>query len=421
MPTSVFTHVLFVAGLLILLGTLFGRILQGLRQPAVVGEILAGVLIGPTLLARIWPGGYEWLFPETPEFMSSMQLLSDLGLALLMFGSGASLNSSSPKGQGKTLWALTLGGMVVPFLLGLLIVRLFDIDDLVGPHGSTTSITFAFAIAVAITSVPVLTRILADLQQLGTTYAQLTLSSAVLKSIVLFALVPVALGGKNSDGVLDSLLGLTPGSQDAVIVQIFATLLVLGLTFLVLPHLYRQLASMWDPQGKVSRIALQLGTLFLVSAGLSALEIEPIIAAFVVGYSISRGAPADLESVRQVNAFSSNSLIPLAFVLVGTRLDLVADLDLMFFLKFLVLASAVLLTCTYGAARVAGEPHGSAINLASGMNARGGPCIVLAALLSRHQVASPMFVCALVMLAVVTSIMAGLHLGAIVRSGKPLR
>ena len=159
-----------------------------------VGEILAGVLFGPTLLGEIAPGFAADVFgaDATDPRAIVLAFCYNLGLILLMFGSGCAVKRLLGKENRKpTAWILGLG-TPLPFFIALVVAPLLPLEHFTGSAGSESAVVLVFAAAAAVTSIPVITKIFADLGILHTRFASLLLGSAVLEDIILWG---VALGG----------------------------------------------------------------------------------------------------------------------------------------------------------------------------------------------------------------------------------
>ena len=169
-------------------------------------------------------------------------------------------------------------------------------------------------------------------------------------------------------------------------------------------------------------MALQLAFMFAVSALCVVLGIAAMLGAFVSGIIVGTAkSEAVIRSRESIKRFSFAFFVPCYFALVGFQLDLLHDFDVLFFGGFLLFATVVKGVSVYAEARLAGERPPTALNLAAAMNARGGPGIVLASTAFAAGVVGRSFFASLVMLSVVTSLLAGIWLERIVRSGRPLR
>ena len=178
MWNSDLTEILFLLFLLVGLAQLLGYLFTRLRQPKVVGEILAGVVLGPALVGR-----FEFASPIATAINQQANLLDFvywLGLLLLMFLSGAETRQLFSREERREVGWLTIVGTGMPFLVALLLGPWLIRPALAGPNGNSLSLIIVLAVGVAVTSVPVVSKIFADLKILHTRFARLVLGVAVL-------------------------------------------------------------------------------------------------------------------------------------------------------------------------------------------------------------------------------------------------
>lgn len=404
-----------------------GNAFVRMRQPRVIGEFVAGLLLGPTLLSQLFPEVMAWIFPDSGPVAAVLGAVYQLGLLLLMYCSGAEIRSLFDRGERRTIVGVILGGILVPFLLGLLLISIIDAGTLRGPNANPESFALVFGIAIAITSIPVISRILFDLGVIGTSFSRIVLGAAVAEDVVLYVALAVALGvaesNQSSPFGLPGVLSPDPTSGWNIAYHVAAEAAFLGIALLLGPRLLRRtLSARPNFLGRVDPLALQLAFMFTVSALCVVLGIAAMLGAFVSGIIVGTAkSEAVIQSGESIKRFSFAFFIPCYFALVGFQLDLLHDFDVLFFAGFLFFATAVKGASVYVGARLAGERHPTALNLAAAMNARGGPGIVLASTAFGAGIVSRSFFASLVMLSIVTSMLAGIWLDRIVRSGRPLR
>ncbi|HWC70084.1 MAG TPA: cation:proton antiporter [Actinomycetota bacterium] len=414
--------------LLLVVAHAAGYLANRSRQPRVIGEILGGLLLGPTLLGAVAPDLHDRIFPPTGPVPIVLDALYQLGLLLLMFSAGSEIRSSFRADERRTVGAVTLTGMLVPFLAGLGFVAALPEGAHIGPAGDRSAFVLVFALAIAVTSIPVISRIMFDLGILETAFARIVLTVAVLEDVVIYVLLAIALGlvaGSSGDVVgVPSMLGLEPGSVVSIGFHVAATIGFLALALWLGPRVYRAILHFrFNVVKRGSPIAFQIVFMLAGTALAVGLDVAPLFGAFVAGIVVgSAEGTAGAEAARQtIRDFSFAFFIPLYFAIVGLRLDLIHGFEPLFFVLFLVVACVVKYTSVWAAARWAGEsPHG-ARNLGVALNARGGPGIVLASVAFDAGIVDSGFYAVLVMLAIVTSLIAGSWLGRVVRSGAPLR
>lgn len=403
-----------------------GYLFRAIRQPAVIGEVLGGVLLGPTVFGRLLPGWQTWVFADSEPTVIVLGALYQLGLLLLLFSSGAEIKTLFQKGEGKAVAFITATGTVLPFACGLVALRAVDTAPLLGSAHNDSAFALVFAIGVAVTSIPVISRILYDLQLLETSFARIVLSTAMAEDVLLYILVAIALSlvGRTAEHAfgVPSLLGLGGTSQLSLAYHTTAPVVFLLLGFFVGPIVYRWASSRrWNVLQRGSAIAYQLVVLLLMVGLATFLGVTPMFGALLAGIVTGRTIE-EAERPRQViSTFSFAFFIPIYFAIVGLKLDLVRAFPPVFFILFLVFACAVKALSIYAGARLAGETPTSAGHLAVTMNARGGPGIVLGSLAYEAGIVSESFYTVLVMLALVTSLLAGSWLDLVVRRGWTIR
>jgi Kef-type K+ transport system membrane component KefB len=419
-------HILLALGILLIAAHGCGQLFVRLRQPRVIGELTGGVLLGPTVLSTLSPQLHSYLLPDTGPTQPILGACHQLGLLLLMFCSGAEMRSLFRRGEERTVGLVTITGVLLPFLGAFALIRLVDSESLTGPANNDAALTLIFALALAVTSIPVISRIMLDLGIIQTSFARIVLGVAVVEDTIVYIVLSVALGLVAVQGEefgLPALLGLAPGTPQAITLHVVATLMLFGLLlrfgtvgFRWLSRVRHRLLRPGNP------VAFYL--VFMIAASLLAagLGITPLFGAFLAGIIVSAESGENADAAREsIKSFSFAFFVPIYFAIVGLRLDLVRHFEPLFFLWFLLFASAVKAASVYLGARLAGESGAASTNLAVALNARGGPGIVLASVAFGAGIINQEFYAALVMLAVVTSMLAGSWLDWVIRRGASLR
>ena len=419
-------HVLLALGLLLAAAHGCGYLMTHFRQPRVIGEIVGGLLLGPTLFGAIAPSAQAAAFPSTGSAPLVLDAMYQLGLLLLMFCAGAEIRGFFHREERRAVGWISVIGMLVPFAAGLLAVWAFHLRSLRGPASMDAAFIIVFGAAIAITSIPVISRIMFDLGILESAFARIVLGVAVVEDVVLYILLAIALGlvskGPAESWGLPVKLGISPGSAGNVAYHIVAELGFLIVFLSLGPWLYKRLLHKYNPVKRASPIAFQIVFVLGLSSLAMWLGVVPLFGAFVAGLVVStstgEGAARARESIKE---FSFAFFIPVYFAIVGLRLDLLNNFSVLFFVPFFLFACAVKSLSVYAGARLGGEGTDASSNLAVALNARGGPGIVLASIALDAKIISQSFYSSLVMLAVLTSLLAGMWLSRIVRSGRSLR
>jgi len=404
--TSVLLLILLMVGLAQLLGWVFVR----LRQPRVIGEIFAGVALGNAGLGRL---------PVVQHFIQStssqghiLDFLYWLGLLLLMFLAGAETQQLFTGDERREVGWLAIVGTGIPFLLGLLFAPWLIRPSLAGPNGNRVALTIVLAVGVAVTSVPVVSKIFADLKILHTRFARLVLGVAVLEDIVLWLALAVATATAGT-------AALHPRAMSYHLLFTVA-FFVLGLT--LIPRAIKRInKAKFNALARFSPTGYALSILLAYCVVAGALDVSLVFAAFLAGFAVvhkKRRLFADgLEAISKVSfAF----FIPIYFATVGLKLDLIRGVSISMIAAFVLGTCAIKIMSVSLAGRFAGFRGLDLINLAITTNARGGPGIVLASVAFDAGIISAQFYTTLVVAAVLTSQIAGAWLDYVLRKGWPL-
>src|SRR5579872_5194433 len=401
------TSILFLLLLLVGVAQLLGQAFVKLRQPKVVGEIAAGIVLGPSLVGKL-PIASQ-LTQIAGHQSAILNFVYWLGLLLLMFLSGAETRNLFSREERAEVGWLTIVGTGIPFGLALVLGPWLIRPSLAGQNGNRISLVIILAVGVAVTSVPVVSKIFADLKILHTRFARLVLGVAVLEDIVLWLALAVA----------TAVAGQAVLHPRAMSEHLLATVayFVLGLT--LVPRLVKRInKARLNVVAKHSPVAYSLGVLlaYCVIAGL--MDVSLVFAAFLAGFAVvhkKRRLFADaLDAIGKVSfAF----FIPVYFAIVGLKLDVVHGFSLGMFAAFLIGSCAIKILSVSLAGQFAGFRGLDLINLAITTNARGGPGIVLASVAFDAGIISATFYTTLVLAAILTSQAAGAWLDFVLHRG----
>jgi Kef-type K+ transport system membrane component KefB len=425
LTTAEIARVLLALGLLMVAAHACGALFARFRQPPVIGEIVGGLVLGPTIFGAALPDVKAAIFPDEGTTASVLGAIYQLGLFLLMFAAGAELRSVFHRGERKTALFITLAGTLVPFGAGLLVLQFIDLSRFQGAAANDTSFLLVFAIAIAVTSIPVISRIMLDLGILEGAFARIVLTAAVIEDVALYVVLAIALAlvseTQGDDFGLAALVGMDPASGLSMAYHVLITLAFFGVFLWLGPRIFkRALASRFNALQSRSPVAFQLVFMLALTGICLFAGITPLFGAFVAGMVVGVTADKEDKARESIRSFAFAFFIPVYFAIVGLRLDLIDDFNPLFFVAFLAFACTIKSLSVYVGGRLAGQTRSGAGNLAVAMNARGGPGIVLASVAFDAKIINDEFYVALVMLAVVTSMFAGSWLERIVKSGRPL-
>jgi Kef-type K+ transport system membrane component KefB len=385
-------------GIMLLLGRLFGEFFRKLKMPLVVGELVAGILLGPTVLGYYWPEFSQHVFTTKGTNGIVLQGITSMSVVMLLFAAGMEVELGIIRQQGKTALKASFVGLIIPLLLGFWVGK--EYYSWFGDNNSDNKLIFSLFMgtAMAISALPIIARTLMDLNLFKTKVGMIIIAAAMMDDLVGWILFSVVLGmmhkGADSWGFLYT-LGYT---------LIFAITMLTGGRLVInrfLPWAKRKLS--W-PGGI---LAISLGFAFLGAAFTEKIGIHAIFGAFIVGIAFGDSVHLNEKTRDIINQFITNIFAPLFFVSIGFKINFVANFDLNITLIILALAIISKLLGAGLGALWGGLKLKEAMAVGFGMNARGAMEIVLGLLALQAGVINEQLFVAIVIMAVVTSILAG--------------
>lgn len=420
MSNTELSAVIVALAVIVLSAHVLRYLFERMHQPGLVGEIVAGALLGPFVLGHLAPEATATLLGEDGSTTATVLGFSYwLGLLLLMFVSGSEVRRVLGQENRKpTAWILTVG-TPLPFFIALGVGTTLPLEELAGRAGERSAVLLVLAIAVAVTSIPVISRIFFDLRILHTRFASLVLGAALLEDIALWTVLAIATAIATT-----SELGREVSSSVTEHIGLTLAYMVAGL--LVVPPLLRRLhRARWNVVAHASPVGYTLLILLAYGAVAAILGVNLVFAAFLAGFGLVGGHTGSerrrfaepLDAVQKV-AFAV--FVPIYFAVVGAQLDFGEGFSIGLLLAFLFGSSFLCLGSIALATRLAGFRGLEIVNLAVASNARGGPGIVLASVAFEAGIINGAFFTTLVLTAVLTSQFAGWWLGFVLRRGWPL-
>jgi Kef-type K+ transport system membrane component KefB/mannitol/fructose-specific phosphotransferase system IIA component (Ntr-type) len=394
MSSDQITIFIFSIGLLLILAKLLGELFNKINQPAVIGEILAGILLGPTVFGMISPETFHTLFPATGELRIALDGITTIAVVLLLLVSGLEVDLSTVLRQRKTAISTGLLGIVFPFSLGFSVAYFFP--QLMGVEDDGSHFVFALFMgtALSISALPVIAKTLMDLNIFKTEIGFIIISAAMFNDLVGWLIFSLILGmiGEQSHGM---------GFLSTVAIT-FAFLIIVLL-------LGRKLFNKILPwiQNKLSFPGAVLN--FIIIAGLMGaaftefIGIHAIFGAFIVGIAIGDSVHLKERTRELIQQFITNIFAPLFFATIGLRVNFITNFDLSITVIILILAfSGKILGCGYGA-YISGMSKNESIAVGFGMNSRGAMEIILGLLALQYGLINENIFVALVFMALLTS------------------
>lgn len=390
--------VLFFLQMFVILAAcrLVGLAAKRIGQPQVVGEMVAGVLLGPSLLGLLAPDVQGELFPA--ESLRVLFVAAQLGIGLYMFLVGVEFETELFHLRARSATAVSLSGLLVPFALGALLTPwLMTVPGLFGEKVRTHEAALFLGAAIAITAFPMLARIIYERGLTGTALGTLSLAAG-------------AIGDAAAWCVLAIVLASFGGGMEVAVKAIGGGLIYTVFMLTVGRRLLARLGAAVEKEGKLTPHLLS-GCLMLLMLGAwvtDAAGIHAVFGGFLLGVAMPRGL-LTRELQRQLEPFTVVFLLPMFFTYSGlnTRLDMVDSVE-MFGIALVVLAASCLgkFGACWAAARLAGEDNRMALAVGVLMNARGMMELILLNIGLQKGIIQPPLFAVLVLMAVVTTLMA---------------
>jgi Kef-type K+ transport system membrane component KefB len=378
-----------------------GAVAKRMGQPTVVGEIMAGIVLGPSCLSKIFPFLREWIMPHTAVQGHLLEMVSLIGALFLLLITGMETDLALIRRQARSVIGVAMGGLLLPLVMGFLLGQLIPDEMLLNPEHRLVFSLF-IAIALGISAIPVIAKVLMDLQLNRRNIGQAIIAAAMIDDTVGWILLSIVIS--LASGTL-----ITPGSiaQSAFTVLAFM-LLSLTVGRLFIGRVLRFIQNHVQMSDKVLSLAVLL--MFVWGAIGQALGIEALMGAFVIGMVFSQLPQMNQDAIRKLESITLGIFAPIFFAVAGLKVHLIR---LLFEPKLLIITTLVIgvaIVCkmvgVYIGARLIGKSdHWTSIFYGAGLNARGSIGIIIANIgLSLNILSQEMF-SIIVVMAVFTSLM----------------
>jgi Kef-type K+ transport system membrane component KefB len=373
-----------------------GWLARRLGQPQVVGEMIAGVLLGPSLFGLLLPEYHQMLFPK--ETLKTLYVGAQLGVGLYMLLVGVEFRTDLFHARVRSAASVSIAGMLAPFGLALLLAPwLLTIPGLFSERATLAEAILFLGAAISITAFPMLARIIYERGLTGTALGTLALSAGAIDDAAAWCVLAIVLASFNGGaGVAVKAIG--GGIAYAVVV------LTVG------RRLLARLGRIVDHEGTLSHTLLAVALMLLMLGAwvTDTIGIHAVFGGFLLGAAMPRGTFAR-ELQQKLEPFAVVFLLPMFFTFSGlnTRLDTVGSGDLVVVTVALLVASIFGkgVAC-WGAARLHGEDNRTALAVGTLMNSRGLMELIIINIGLQKGVIGPALFSILVLMAIVTTLMA---------------
>lgn len=384
-------------GLLLLLAFTLGKLANRIGMPAIIGELGAGVLAGPSVLGHLAPRLSAWLFPHDPSQMHLLDAVGQVGVLLLVGITGIHLDLDLVRRRAGAAAGIGLTALVVPLALGVATGLLLP-ASFIPAAADRTTFALLLGVAMGVSAIPVIAKTLLELRLLHRNVGQLTLCAVMVDDIAGWLLLSIV-AAMATAGVDAGTVALSVASLGAVVV----------VALLARPAVRRALQATGRSTDSGSTVALVAVLILLSAAATQALHLEAVVGAFACGILVSSCRSLNRQQVAPLQTTVMSVLAPLFFATVGLRMDLAA------LAKPGVLAAGICILVVAVAGKFAGAYLGARLSrigrwesfaIGAGMNARGVIEVIIAMVGLQLGVLSPDMFTIIVLVAIATSLMA---------------
>ena len=401
-PPSEHQLLVFWVGLLVILVAArgLGALMRRIGQPAVVGELLAGLVLGPSILGKVAPGVTDWLFPADDAQTAMLFTVGWLGVLLLLVATGFETDLGLIRRLGKAATTVSAGSLVIPALAGLA-VGWFIPNSFVGDDTERYIFALFIAAALSISSLPVIAKILSEMGLMRRNFGQLTLAAGMANDVIGWIALGFIAGLAQAGGV----------KLDKLAFTVIGVTVFFGLAFTIgqrmVDRALRNVRSNGDdPLAGLTVVLITALTFGVITQWL---HVEAVLGAFVAGVILARSRFADHELIKPLETMTAAIFAPVFFATAGLRVDLglLADWETLWWAAVvLAAASASKFFGSILGAQMSRLPLREGAALGIGLNARGALEIVIATVGLSLGVLNDRSYTVIVLMAMATSMLA---------------
>lgn len=391
-----------------------GEIARRVNQPSVVGELLAGILLGPSLLSSVFPAFGHWMLPQSETQGYLIEVVSLLGAIFLLLMTGLETDLQLIRRHARTAVGVSFGGILITFSSGFILGELLP-ESLMGGQHARLVFSLFVATSMAISAIPVIAKVLIDLKLMRRDIGQTILAAGMSDDTTGWILLSIVAGLASGEAVTAGSVLSTVGSVIAFMVVSFT------LGRLVVRH---ALNFVQDRVGSPYRLlTLVMVFTFGWAAITQALNLEAVLGAFVMGVLFGQMRRLPDEVHDRIEGMSVGVFSPVFFGVAGLKVNM----QNLFEPRLLLIAITVILVAslgkvagTYIGARVIGRrDHWTALAYGAGLNARGAMEIIMATIGLQLGILGQDMYSIIVVMAMTTSLMAPTALRFVLRRVKP--
>ena len=372
-----------------------GRLFRRFGQPAVVGEIIAGICLGPSVLGFAWPAAYQTVFP--PHSLTTLRLMGHIGVLIFMFMVGMEFNTALFKRRAHSALLISHASIVVPFFLGLL-ASLVLYTRYASHEVTFTVFSLFMGIAMSVTAFPVLARITQEKNLANTPLGTMALAAAAVDDVTAWTVFAFIVAGANSGSIFNAFITV-------------AALICFGaVLFLITRRFGAGIFQRFGKEPSANTLFIALMVLFISAFFTEAIGIHAVFGAFLAGLVMPPSTRWRQFMATRLEFLSSSFLLPFFFAVVGIRTNISLLNGWSDWANcFLILAIAIIgkVGASSAVAKFEGMDWRNALSMGALMNTRGLMELIVLNVAYEMGIFSQQIFAMLVFMAIVTTMMTG--------------
>ncbi|MEP6669188.1 MAG: cation:proton antiporter [Chthoniobacter sp.] len=384
--------------LLIILGRLLGEAMQRMKQPAVIGQLLAGIILGPSVFGTLWPGAHAAIFPAHSSERPMLSAVSELGVLMLLLVTGMETDLALVKRVRRTAAITSIAGIAFPFACGYILGELLPASLLPDPNRRLITSLF-LATALSISSVKIVAAVLQEVDFLRRNLGQIILAAAILDDTAGWTILAL-IGGLAAQGKI--VLG-------PVLISVFGTIAFLLFCFTIGRHIVARIIRWTNDNFIIEMPVISLILVLMIALALvtNAIGVHTVLGAFAAGIMIGQSPILTKHIQEELRGMIVALFMPVFFGVAGLSIDLkvLRDPQLLGLAVLLIAVASLgkLGGCYVGG--LLGRLHSKeALAVAFAMNARGSTEVILATVGLSMGVLDQKLFTLIVLMAVVTTL-----------------
>lgn len=394
---------------LVLFARVCGELMRRVNLPSVIGQLAAGMILGPSIFGKVWPDGFHWFLPDYEIQSGALYAVSWLGVALLLITAGFETDLGLIRRLGRAAALVTGFSLVVPLVGGLVVGGILP-ESFVGAESDRTVFSLFVAAALSVSALAVIAKILSELGLMRRDFGQITVAAGMANDVVGWVMLAIFAGFATSGEV--SIIGIVKTVGGLALFVLVAMTLGQRVVDRSLRYVRRNGPNI------PGAMTVVIFTMLVYGVATQALGIEAVLGAFVAGVVLHRSRFQQKDVLHHIESITDSFLAPVFFATAGLRVDLSLlgqDQALRWAGVVVVVAIVAKFAGAFVGARLAGQSSRAATALGAGLNARGALEIVIASVGLSLGVFTETAYTVIVIVPLVTSVFAAVSLRVVVR------